>query len=209
MTATALPVPPRLSAANRTAPVWPALALAAALAGCGPGDAPPGYFFFALDEGTPVTITLAGTQAPPDASVSVRVHETILAAPGDQTLLGVALEALHTHPEWLAAIPGGEPVPPGATFSLAFRLSSTAPQYGPSVDFTATFALVDERPDEPEETEIVIGSTRNGGGDLTVQYDFDEPIPLYFDQCLGGSGDDCAGGVVLYSSPNPGFAPRE
>jgi len=184
-------------------------ALAAGLFGCGPGDAPPGYFFFAIDEGTPVTIMLSGTDAPPDASVSVRVRDTLLAAPGDEALLGVALEELHTHPEWLVAVPGGAPVDPGATFSLSFQLSSTAPQYGASDELTARFALVDEGPDEPEEVEIVLGSTRDGGGDLAAQFDFDTPIPLYFDQCVGGSGDDCSGGVVLYSSPNPGFAPRE
>ena len=118
------------------------------------------------------------------------------------------LSARRAQAATLATVPGGTPTG-DFTFSLSFRFTTTSPTYGASEDFTATFALVDEGPDEPEETEIVLGSTRMGGGDLAAQYDFDEPIPLYFDQCIGGSGDDCAGGVVIYSSSNPGFAPRE
>lgn len=193
---------------SRLASLGLAALCAVAASGCGPGDPPPGFFFFALDEGTPVDVQLTAVEAAPDTTISMKVGDALLAQPGDAALLGVAVEDLHTHPEWLATVPGGAPAG-DFTFSLSFRLTTTAPAYGPSAAFTAAFVLVDEGPDEPEETEIILGSTRMGGGDLTAQYDFDEPIPLYFDQCIGGSGDDCAGGVVIYSSPNPGFAPRE
>lgn len=176
--------------------------------GCGPGDPPANYFFFALDEGTPVALQLTAVEAAPDTAISVKIGDALLAEPNDSALIGVAVEALHTHPEWLATVPGGTPTG-GATFSLSFRLTTTAAAYQASDTYTASFELVDQGPDEPEETEILIGSTLDRGGALAARYDFDTPIPLYFDQCIGGSGTDCSGGVVIYSSPNPGFAPQE
>lgn len=200
--------PSSITRLSRLASLSLAALLTTGASGCGPGDPPPGFFFFALDEGTPVDVQLTAVEAAAETTISMKVGDTLLDSPGDTALLGVAVEELHTHPEWLATVPGGTPAG-DFTFSLSFRLTTTAATYGPSEDYTATFALVDEGPDEPEETEIILGSTRMGGGDLAAQYDFDEPIPLYFDQCLGGSGDDCAGGVEIYSSSNPGFAPRE
>lgn len=108
----------------------------------------------------------------------MQVGDALLDTLGDTVLLGVAIEGLHTHPEWLATISGGDTAG-DFTFSLSFQLTTTAATYGPSEDYTATFALVDEGPDEPQETEISLGSTRMGGGDLAAQHDFDEPIPLY------------------------------
>lgn len=197
-----------MSHLSRIASLGLAALLASGASGCGPGDPPANYFFFAIDEGTPVDVRLTALEAAPDTTISMKVGDALLDEAGDTALLGVAVEELHTHPEWLATIPGGAPVG-DFTFSLSFQLTTIAATYGASEDYTATFALVDEGPVEPEETEIILGSTRMGSGDLAAQYDFDEPIPLYFDQCLGGSGDDCAGGVVIYSSSNPGFAPRE
>jgi hypothetical protein len=37
----------------------------------------------------------------------------------------------------------------------------------------------------------------------------DEPIEVSFSSCIGGSGEDCAGGFVVYSSEDPGFGPVE
>lgn len=199
--------PSSMSRLSRLASLSLAALLASGAPGCGPGDPPPNFFFFGLTEGTPVDVQLTALEAAPGTTISMKVGDALLDEPGDTALIGVAVEALHTHPEWLATVPGGAPAG-GFTFSLSFRLTTTAAAYGPSDDYTATFALVGEGPDEPDETEILIGSTRMGGGALAAQYHFDEPIPLYFDQCVGGSGDDCTGGVVIYSASNPGFAPR-
>jgi hypothetical protein len=58
--------------------------------------------------------------------------------------------------------------------------------------------------------DILIGASEEGGGALVVDYhDADEPIGVSFSSCIGGSGDDCEGGVVLYSSEDPGFGPVE
>jgi hypothetical protein len=202
------PRPLSMSRLSHLASIALAALLASAGSGCGPGDPPANYFFFGLDEGTPVDLRLTAVEAAPDTSISMKIGDVLLDEPGDTALIGVAVEALHTHPEWLATVPGGSAAG-GFTFSLSFELTTTASAYQASDTYTASFALVDEGPDEPEETEILIGSTLDGGGELATRYDFDEPIPLYFDQCIGGSGDDCAGGVVVYSSSNPGFAPQE
>jgi hypothetical protein len=182
--------------------------LALALTACGPGDPPANYFFFTLTQGTPVDIELTGTSAPPDASVSMSINGTTLAMAGDRALLGVAVDGIHVHPEWLAAIPGGPP-PADLAFTLSFRLLSTVTQYEPSDAYTLHFTLAGSAPTEPDEAEVLIGSSRSGGGQLVARYAFADPIPLYFDQCLGGSGDDCSGGLALYRASDPGFAPRE
>ena len=184
------------------------LAVLGAAAGCGPGDAPANYYFFPIDEGTVVEIALTAVDAAPDTTISMKVHDALLTAPGQSAEIGVAVEGVHTHPEWLATIPGGVD-PQAAALSLSFILDTPSPTYAASGEYTVSFELVADSPDEPEETEIFLGSTRVGGGQLAAQYAFGEPIQLFYDQCIGGTGDDCQGGVVLYSAPNPGFAPRE
>lgn len=185
-----------------------AAVFAAAAIGCGPGDPPPNFFFFTLTEGAPVDIELTAVDAAPETSISMKLGDDVLEAPGQTTLIGVAVDGLHTHPEWLATVPGGVPID-DFTFSLSFKLTTTAPEYAASDPYTVQFELVDEAPEEPEETEIFLGSSLNGSGQIVAQFDFDTPIPLFFDQCLGGSGDDCAGGIAVYSATNPGFAPTE
>jgi hypothetical protein len=185
-----------------------AAVLAAAAVGCGPGDPPAGFFFFTIAEGTPVDVELTAVDAAPDTSISMKLGEDLLETPGQTALIGVAIEGLHTHPEWLATIPGGTPIE-DFTFSLSFRLNTTAPEYATSDEYTVQFELVAEAPEEPEETEILLGSNLDGGGQIVARYDFATPIPLFFDQCLGGSGDDCSGGTAVYSATNPGFAPQE
>ena len=183
-------------------------AAAVAATGCGPGDPPGNYYFFPLDEGTPVDVELTGTSAPPGASVSMTINGTTLSTPGDRALIGLALDGIHVHPEWLVAVPGGTPSS-GSTLSLSFSLLSDEPRYAPSDAYTVRFRLVATAPAEPAETEILVGSDEVGGGALVARYAFDTPIPVYFDQCLGGSDDACTGGLAIYTATNPGFAPRE
>ncbi len=68
-------------------------------------------------------------------------------------------------------------------------------------------AVATATPDEhgTEHRELRIGAVEDGGGVLDAEFDYDRAIPLFFDTCLGGSGDDCLGGVRLYSAVNPGF----
>jgi uncharacterized repeat protein (TIGR04052 family) len=50
-----------------------------------------------------------------------------------------------------------------------------------------------------------IGSNADGGGALVAIPDFTNPWPLPFSECIGGSDDECTGGVRLYTDTNPGF----
>lgn len=54
---------------------------------------------------------------------------------------------------------------------------------------------------------FVIGSHHLGGGEITVHLELaSNVIELTERQCLGGSGESCAGGAIVYSSPFPAFA---
>ena len=57
----------------------------------------------------------------------------------------------------------------------------------------------------PPHSIMRVGSTEVGSGKLAVNVD---PIPTSFvvpTACLGGTGDDCTGGIVVYSGTSPGF----
>jgi hypothetical protein len=61
-------------------------------------------------------------------------------------------------------------------------------------------------PDEhADHVEVEIGSSEDGGGQLVAEIAFPQPIPLFFNQCFGGSDEDCTGGQALFSDANPGF----
>ncbi len=55
----------------------------------------------------------------------------------------------------------------------------------------------------PPHTLMRIGSTAAGGGALDVN---ESPVAYVVESaCLGGTGDECTGGTVLYSGSSPGF----
>jgi hypothetical protein len=61
-------------------------------------------------------------------------------------------------------------------------------------------------PDEGNDLHAVhVGSTEEGGGALTYDPPFDGEVSVLFTECLGGDGDECTGGTVLYSNDAPGF----
>lgn len=57
--------------------------------------------------------------------------------------------------------------------------------------------------------DIHIGSTEPGGGALLAAYDFACEVHLSQPQCIGGSGPECLGGIVLRGTEDPGFSPQE
>lgn len=63
----------------------------------------------------------------------------------------------------------------------------------------------DEGPIE-DHAEVEIGSTAPGGGKLAGEFTFERAIALFFNECLGGSGETCEGGTAVYSAANPGLA---
>jgi len=60
-------------------------------------------------------------------------------------------------------------------------------------------------PETGGHVEVAIGSSEDGGGQLIAEIEFAQPVPLFFNQCFGGSDEDCTGGQALFSDANPGF----
>ena len=60
-----------------------------------------------------------------------------------------------------------------------------------------------------EHEEFLLASTEPGGGEVTGKFDFSRPLGLFFNTCVGGTGDQCDGGSVLYSAVTPGIEPLD
>lgn len=71
------------------------------------------------------------------------------------------------------------------------------------------FSLRAPHDDEDEHKELHVAASEEAGGALIIHPEFDtgEAIPLHFSDCFGGTGDDCAGGMRLFTAVNPGFSP--
>lgn len=63
--------------------------------------------------------------------------------------------------------------------------------------------------DDAGHVEFKIAGNAASGGTLIAHPEFDtaQPIPLFFDQCFGGTGAECEGGTRLFSAANPGIEP--
>ncbi len=87
----------------------------------------------------------------------------------------------------------------------------TFPGGQPDAEPQTFFHLLHEHDDGSEHLEIVVASAADGSGALVAHPEFDttEAIPLFFDDCLGGEGEECTGGTRLYSAVNPGISPLE
>lgn len=55
-------------------------------------------------------------------------------------------------------------------------------------------------------TEVEFGSSEQGGGALAL-HDIEDSFDIPFSQCLGGSGDECTGGTLVYVGLSPGLEP--
>lgn len=98
----------------------------------------------------------------------------------------------------LTACSDDDAPPPAATAT-----STSTPQ--PTSTATPT-----ETPTPPphEHDEIVFGSDEPDFGSLVMEFDGDHQH-LDFDTCLGGEGDECIGGIAVYSSDSPGYEHTE
>lgn len=96
---------------------------------------------------------------------------------------------------------GGTPPPTATPVPTATVAPTSTAIPSATAEPTAT-------PDEHEHREVEIGSTEDGGGALAANFDYERPISLFFNSCIGGEGDECSGGIRLYSAPNPGFVPH-
>lgn len=70
-------------------------------------------------------------------------------------------------------------------------------------------ARVIPTPPPDEHFEILVGSAEENAGELVIGEEFEGTIEVPFDQCLGGSGEECTGGTRLYVATSPGFESLE
>ncbi len=96
----------------------------------------------------------------------------------------------------------GDTPPPTATVAPTATIAPTA------TAVPSATAEPSATPAEDEHREVEIASTEDGGGALAAGFDYERPISLFFNSCIGGEGDECSGGIRLYSAPNPGFVPH-
>jgi hypothetical protein len=125
---------------------------------------------------------------------------------------------------------GGNPPPTGTPVATATQAPTDTPIPQPSATptvaaetptetATATPTVPAETPTETatatptplidQHVELFVGSSQEGGGQLTADFDFEKPLPLFLNECFDGVGDQCTGGTVLYTSVNPGIEPLE
>jgi uncharacterized repeat protein (TIGR04052 family) len=74
---------------------------------------------------------------------------------------------------------------------------------------TQKFFRVESAAGAQGHVEYKVASSTSGGGALIANPTFDvtQPIELPFDQCFGGTGDECDGGTRVFSAANPGIEP--
>lgn len=106
--------------------------------------------------------------------------------------------------------PGCQADPMDPDCDAVFANFGLSREDGTSDPAAQRFFRVEHGPIE-DHSEVAVGSTSAGGGQLIGHYDFDaeRPLALFFSECLDGTGDSCEGGTVLYSAANPGFADLE
>jgi hypothetical protein len=116
---------------------------------------------------------------------------------------------LHNHPTWTLVAPAGEAV---ADKQIAFRLHAAG--FESSDEITVTLRLFEEEEHTPTPTPteghhgpphsiMRVGSTASGTGALTVD---DVPIAFVAESaCVGGTGEECDGGMIVYTGTSPGF----
>jgi uncharacterized repeat protein (TIGR04052 family) len=107
-------------------------------------------------------------------------------------------------------LPGCQATPTDPDCDAIFANFGLNLEDGTSDPSAQQFFRVEHGPIE-DHVEVAIASNSEGGGQLLGRLNFDSErlIALFFNECLGGTGDDCEGGTVLYSAANPGLSPLE
>jgi len=87
------------------------------------------------------------------------------------------------------------------------NLGLTFPGGAPTT--TQTFFHLESDTAAGGHQEIGVAANATTGGALAPHEDFDtsQPFPVPFNECLGGSGSDCTGGIQVFTTVNPGFVP--
>ena len=87
------------------------------------------------------------------------------------------------------------------------NLGLTFPGGAPTT--TQTFFHLESDTAAGGHQEIGVAANAASGGMLAPHEDFDtsQPFPVPFNECLGGTGTDCTGGMQVFGTVNPGFVP--
>jgi hypothetical protein len=99
-------------------------------------DEPDEGLFVIPEEGVSITVEVTAV----DEGASMKLGDAILDAVGESAVLGASHEELHVHPEWGLALPEG--VVEDRT--IAFKLTTDAPEFEESESFTVTLTPVEE-----------------------------------------------------------------
>jgi hypothetical protein len=173
----------------------------------------PNQPIYVLPEGIEISIELTGIEA----GASVMVSGVVLDEVGETAVVN-STGHLHNHPTWQIAAPGGTHP---EDRQISFRLHAEG--FDSSEVITVTLSLFeDEHPHEstptptatatatateghhgPPHSIMRVGSTEDGSGTLTV-----DEVPIAYvaeSACVGGTGENCDGGTVLYTGTSPGF----
>jgi hypothetical protein len=106
--------------------------------------------------------------------------------------------------------PTDTPIPqPSATPTVAAETPTATPTVAAETPTEAATVTPTPTPLIDQHVELFVGSSQEGGGQLTSDFDFDTPLPLFLNECFDGVGDECTGGTALYTSVNPGIEPLE
>lgn len=90
--------------------------------------------------------------------------------------------------------------------AAALALAIVAPGCANSDSDGGAVPAATPTPDEGNDLHAVhVGSTEDGAGALTYDPPFDGEVSVLFAECLGGEGDECTGGTILYRNDAPGF----
>ncbi|MEO8602607.1 MAG: MbnP family copper-binding protein [bacterium] len=93
---------------------------------------------------------------------------------------------------------------------LVPRFGLTFPGGQPNAATQQFFHVLQEN-DAAPHVEIFAASSTDGGGALVAHAEFDttQAVPLFFSECLGGTGAECDGGTRLFTAVNPGISPLD
>jgi len=86
--------------------------------------------------------------------------------------------------------------------------TTAATQTATATPTPTTVPVATETPGH-DHSELIVGSSADGSGSLQIAADSIATIEVPFDQCVGGTGDECTGGTKLYVANSPGFESLE
>ncbi len=146
-------------------------------------DSDPTDSFYVLKDTTLVQVEIVSA----DAGLSMNVNGQKLYQPGDTAQLGI-MPTIHTHPSWQIVVPGGH----YGDFNIAFKLTTSSPDYTESQVFTEVVTNVPPAEETPTPTPSPGPSDCAGDCNADAAVTIDEVV-LCVNMALGNAGEDACG----------------